>query len=151
MRKLLLATLIVAGLSLTSSALASAYEWIDNLSWSTTDATCCSSNENVTFRWRTNTSGAYDEYRSVYYYVTTTSAYTPDNNTAWTEWAGCRLSGTINGSLDEKCAVTVPTVSVSSTLWVRRTTNFSGCGTWTPTPDTTNCGDAQQSSHDLIP
>lgn len=151
MRKFTLAAFILSGLLVSSTAFASAYEWINNLGWSTTSGTCCSTSQGATFTWRTNTSGAFDEYRSLYYYVTTTVGYTPVDTDSWTEWTGCRLHSTINGYVDEKCAVTLPQVFSTSTLWVRRTTNYAGCGTWTPAPNTTTCGDSQQSSHTFTP
>jgi hypothetical protein len=153
MRRTTLAALVLSGLLVGSAAFASTYEWISDLGWSTTGGTCCSTSQNVTFTWRTNTSGAFDEYRSLYYYATTTppGLYVPGDSAPWTEWTGCRLHSTVNGYVDEKCAVTLPQVFSSSTLWVRRTTNYAGCGTWTPAPNTATCGDSQQSSHTFTP
>lgn len=140
-----------AGLSVLSlaffatKALTSAYEWINPFSipgtWTVSGATS-------TVSWTTNTSASYDEYRTAYYYTTTTLQGPSDGD--WTEWTDCRHQGSVYPSSNDQCSPPTPWVTTSSYLWVRITTNFSGCGTWTPTPDP-NCGHYQQKRVDINP
>lgn len=144
------ASLLCLFMIIAPQASASAWEWISN-PWATS---CCSSGGSATFTWRTNVSSPLSEYASLYYFVapTSTDPGTIGNNTNWSEWTSCRRSGTITtGYRQEKCSITAPVVGTTMYLFVRETTNYAGCGTWTPTPDVANCGDAYTTFYTLTP
>jgi hypothetical protein len=108
----------------------------------------------IKVKWQTNTTGSYEEYRSLYYAFTPVPApleVVRPADTDWIEITSCRNSGTISSGTPviDVCDITVATSTSMSTstqwLWLRSTTNYSGCGTWTPTPGA-YCGDAQEAT-----
>lgn len=139
---------LVALLLLTSAGVtyASTYEWITNFFTSPSTGSVVRSGDIIKVYRDINTSGSYQERRTAYYQATTTPS---DFN--WTEWTGCRVDSTITGSQTDHCYPLAPSVSATTTLWVRVTTNYAGCGTYTPTPNTMTCGDATTTYMTLIP
>lgn len=110
------------------AAWASAYEWITNPSIS---CSSCQQGTAQDISWNLNTSGNYSEYETAYYATTTSN---------WHEITNCRVQETVNGSSWNSCTFLVPN-NVYGTGTIRVTTNYAGCGSWTPTPDVVSCGD----------
>jgi hypothetical protein len=135
---------------LFSSVQASSHEWINPFNvpdpWYQ-DTTSTSATSTIT--WTTNTDGNWNEYRSVYYYTTTTLQAPGVGD--WIEQTECRLSGNVNTSSNDSCSMRSPYVREPSYLWIRITTNWAGCGTWTSNPDTVNCGAYKEKRVTLIP
>lgn len=124
--------MVIAGaLSLVTVgvALASSYEFIKSVQFPSTTY----SGNYATTTWDVRTTGTFYEYRSLYY-STTNSPYN------WIEWTTCRREGNVDTEIQDTCIPTLPTVGTPTTLYVRASTNYSGCGTWTPTPDESSCG-----------
>jgi hypothetical protein len=95
------------------------------------------------------------EYRSFYWYATTTPPWVWTPVAYWSEWnefSECREQGTVNPSgVIDICNTTstLPVLRANTYLWQRSTTNRqlipAGClSTFTPTPDVANCGDYRQ-------
>ena len=148
-KKHLVVGLIMLGAVIAiSPVLASAYEQVANLSNACFTAPC-NNGEAAWATWDTTTNGSYDEYRSFYYvmYASSTSDV-PNDKTGWHEVTECRIHNVVTGSAADDCSYTIPTypgtAGGSYRLYIRATTNFAGCGTWTPFPDVANCGDVQQ-------
>ncbi|MBP9762863.1 hypothetical protein KBD34_04575 [Patescibacteria group bacterium] len=109
----------------------------------------------IEVKWKTHTSSDYEEYRTLYY------AYSPEPSTPyedvhpedmdWVELTSCRNSGTISSGtpIVDTCNIAVPTSTSMATntqlLWLRATTNYAGCGTWTLTPGA-SCGDIREAT-----
>lgn len=148
---------LISVLLFGGAALASSWEWLtnpSNITFHGYEETYATSTHVV------NTSKTYYEYRSFYYYTTTTSPkqWTPPGNwSAWTEVSTCRRQGDVEAStpVTDTCAHTVPLgrshITANTTFWFRSTTNYGGCGTYTSTPDVTNCGDYKQAYSIMYP
>ncbi len=135
------ASAMLVSLFLSGVALASTYEWIKGM----TIGTPVRSQTYVTTTWDVHTDGGtYYEYRSLYY-ATGTAPY------VWHEWTDCRRQGNVAGEITDYCSHQYPYTSVTTTLIMRSSTNFTGCGTWTPTPDETNCGGTFTATTTLSP
>lgn len=103
------------------------------------------------FGWGVTTTHSYFEYRSLYYYVTSSTYFIPSSTwPTWTEHVECRRSGTVNVNANDRCTATTTNVGAASTIWYRASTQWSGCGMWTPTP-TVGCGNYRQASSTLLP
>lgn len=88
--------------------------------------------------WQVTTTGNYYEYRTLYWGANTDPSNPP---TTWTEYTQCEHAGNINGSGPyEGCNFTIQSAPNSTYYWVRATTNYTSCGTYTPNPGS-NCGD----------
>lgn len=131
--------LLCLGIFLGQRALASSFEWISlfyiNDPWV--------SLSNSTTTWTVTTSDNFYEYRSVYYVTTTDMGWGPTATTTWQEFTECRHEGYVNTETNDSCEPTAPYTDSSVYLWIRITTNFSGCGTWTPNPSA-SCGDYKE-------
>ncbi len=140
MKKLLfvfVALLALVGAWAGRSALASSYEWITYALLYPSDV--IHGGQELKISRDVNTSGSYLEYRSAYFQFSTTTF----SEGSWNEWTDCRVSSTVSGTEHDVCYPIVSTSTApmaTSTLWVRVSTNFAGCGTYTPTPDIANCG-----------
>ena len=155
------------------SAMAADYEWIAWMTGtqSTGDSRCTAyggcnfvnpgsdkdaliANTATNFAWGVSTTQSYTEYRSLYYYVTTTASWVPPQNwPTWTEITACRHSGSVAppGGIDT-CSATTTNTSVTSTIWYRASTEYGGCGTWSPTPSQIpDCGGIRQASSTFFP
>lgn len=124
---------------------ASVYEYIKNL-YTTTSEPDPSYLRSWTYTSTTyvTVAGGYNEYRTVYW--TTSTSENP-----WTEWTNCRREGYLSGEETATCTNLLPDVRTTSTFYLRASTNYSGCGTWTPTPDEVNCGGTMTNTYTLIP
>lgn len=145
----LFGALVVFGVGLyaASPALASVYEWITTAEVSCTGSPSCHVNNWLTPSWTLNTSESFDEYRTVYYVITPSSTRDiPGDDAPWTQVHGCDLHGFVSGSSNEFCFFRAPESPPGSGgtyfLDLRITTNYAGCGSWTPNP-TAHCGDIQ--------
>ena len=137
--------LFLSVIFLAKPVFASIWEWIYSYY---PPPNCCHANATSTVRWQVATSGGnWYEYRTYYYGTSTLASQTP---TIWNEFRqddgtyNCRKEGYIDGiGPEDACEIKIPTFSPSSVsyLWLRVTTNYSGCGTWTPTPSN-DCGDS---------
>ena len=99
----------------------------------------------IRITWKPDGSPFYTHYRSVYVAVTPDEMTQP---TEWTEIQECRHWARIDFFPEERCTVTYPTVTTSSTFWIRVTTNapegYPACTDGvTATPDTEFCGDTK--------
>jgi len=133
------------------SALASAYEWMANYyfnGYPPEIRTVVQSGNYEKIHYTVLTSGNYYEYRSSYYAI---GDLMPTSSAGWTEWNTCRFSGYVNTSTQDVCYPQIPTVGTTSTLWVRSTTNYAGCGSYTPEPDIANCGYKMTASSTVTP
>ena len=145
-KKSLVLSLVFAGaLSISTVAFASLYEWFDggtmyNLATGAASAQPGGSalgvlpGDTLRLKYRMSTNAPYEENRSVYIVSTTSTG------DVYEEIPACRRTGTVNLSWDGSCDVTYSILSGNS-YKIRVTTNFAGCGSFTPTP-TAYCGDA---------
>lgn len=139
-----LVTLSVSCLALfmASPVLASAFEFFTDASAErvfTCFWTICSWKDRITYSIGVSGNGNYYEYRSVYQI---TSSSTPSGPlTLYYELNHCRKEGRIGNGITESCDVSDNGAGATPHLGYRITTNWSGCGGYTPTPDVANCGD----------
>ncbi|HID73302.1 TPA: hypothetical protein EYP38_05155 [Candidatus Micrarchaeota archaeon] len=130
---------------MAANAFASPYEWFDYL-WSGPNKVVKSgtfnaddpTNSNKIY-WNVSTSGNYYEYRALY--LNNTPAYSLSDSSDWTRVTHCDKAGYVNGWSLDGC-FNIPFTGFSSGSHVAFiTTNWAGCGTYTPVPDTSSCGD----------
>ncbi|MCB9798199.1 hypothetical protein H6758_00555 [Candidatus Nomurabacteria bacterium] len=142
------AFLLVFGFAVTiGPVFASVYEWI-NPFW--VSKTMVFPTETFKVLWTVNTSDAYGEYTALYYKLTEDPNNPPAN---WNRNFGCSHFDVVDSSESYICYMDAPTSTMytpSTTLWIRVTTNYSGCGQWTPNPDVANCGDVQTTAIDYF-
>lgn len=118
---------------------ASAYEWIQNFM---TPGVVYSNTTSSAVLWVVNTTDNFYEYRSLYHSTSTDGP--------WTEWTDCRHEGYVNTSSTDVCYPFIPATSVTTTMYMRATVNFSGCGTYTPTPSD-GCGSLKTQAQTWYP
>lgn len=146
LRYLIIGLSVTLSLAIGAFALASSYEWLTNFQVSPSTSPIHNGTFLKVYR-NINTSGAFEEYRSVYYQFTAPEMGPSDS--AWQEWTDCRVSGVVSGTLQDGCYPVIATSTAptaTSTLWIRATTNYGGCGTYTPTPNIGTCGDIATST-----
>lgn len=117
---------------------ASAYEWLTNFIVSPQFG--ISSNRELKVYRTINTSSSYEEYRTAYYQVSSTYDQISPSDPNWIEWTECRAHSVVSTPVDDQCFPHTPSAPGSSLLHILVTTNFAGCGTYTPNPSA-NCGD----------
>lgn len=134
MKKHVIGTMVgivaLACIGMVGIAHASSYEWIKGMSYTLNNPF---SSRNATTTWDVRTSGAYYEYRSLYYATSSTPS-------VWTEWTHCRREGVVDTESMDSCGIENPAVAATTTLYIRSSTQYSGCGTWSPTPNEATCG-----------
>ncbi len=136
-------TLVGVGVVALKPALASSFEWMVEVYLTTDYGLPLQSATYATTTYTTHAEGYY-ELRTVYFSTCTASG-------PWTEWTNCRREGILSGEEIYECRNQLPTVLATSMFYVRASTNYSGCGTWTPTPDEVNCGGTMTKSYTIIP
>jgi len=130
---------------LAAPVYASAWEWLTNHQITSFSG---QSGTTINFKWKVNTSGSYHEYRSAYWATSTSAVEEP---ASWNEWANCRAHGVVTSNITDFCTATAPETDTTTTLWVRATTNYSGCGTYTAFPNVSSCGDVSNVTTTLTP
>ncbi|MFH1393534.1 MAG: hypothetical protein ABII71_02050 [Candidatus Micrarchaeota archaeon] len=121
---------------LAGNAFASPYEWLRS-PWASTSGTFnANANNTNKIYWYPETSGNYYEYRALYLH----------DGDDWVRITECDHAGYINGKATDGC-FNVPFWGWSAgTYTARATIQWSGCGSYTPTPNTATCGDYHQFS-----
>lgn len=123
---------------------ASMYEWFDggtlhNLTAGTSSFQPGESDlptapgDSLRVKYCVHTSAPFQENRSVYIVSTTGTGQ------IYLEIPSCRKNSTVANITDESCDLTYST-SGGNSHTVRVTTNYAGCGSYTPEPDA-DCGD----------
>ncbi len=133
-------SVLVGSVFIFKTVSSSSYEWISTF---ITPGNCCTATATGTVSWQVTTNGNWYEYRTLYY------ATSNGPTSTWMEFTEdegyqCRAEGYINGlGPNDSCSITIPDLPepAPAYLWIRATTNYSGCGTWTATPGD-NCGDS---------
>ncbi len=162
MKKYLLAGILSAALVgglVEKQALASAWEWIQTFDVIGCNTSCQAGTE-IKFKRNVQTSANFYEYRGVWAAVVPGISSTEPNIGQYRELPQCMTDGYVNTSEWDTCEYTTTATStyfggphVTSTLWVRATTNYANCGgfQYTPNPDTINCGDISIQSRIINP
>ncbi len=142
-KAVLIAGALIGSLALGAAAFASMYEWIDggtlhNLMVGTSVFQPGGSSlgvypgDSLRVKYRVQTSAPFQEHRSVYIVSSTSTG------NIYVEIPSCRRSGTVANIVDESCDLTYST-SGGNSYKIRVTTNYAGCGSYTPEP-TAECG-----------
>ena len=136
---------LVGILALGATVYASAYEWFDggtlhnlatgaSLGRPGTGALGVRPGDTLRLKYRVHTSAPFAENRSLYIVSSTSTG------NIYSEVTSCRKSGPVANVVDESCDLTYSYAGGNSHT-IRVTTNYDGCGSFTPTP-TAECGDA---------
>ncbi len=135
-------TLVIGGL-FSKQALASAWEWIQIFDTIGDCYDVCPNNTVLTLKRNVQTSGNYYEYRGVWAAVVPGIATTTEPLANYQRLDQCNADGYVNTSEWDVCDYTTATTSTNatSTLWLRATTNFSGCSPYQDYNPSSTCGD----------
>ncbi|MBP9762840.1 hypothetical protein KBD34_04460 [Patescibacteria group bacterium] len=143
-KKTILTSVLVGSMLVGATVFASMYEWFDggtihNLTVGTSTFQPGGTRlgtlpgDSLLVKYRVHTSAPFQENRSVYIVSSTSTGDT------YVEIPSCRRNSVVGNITDESCDLTYSTTGGNSHT-VRVTTNYAGCGSYTPTPDA-DCGD----------
>lgn len=126
--------LLLLAVCLMGLSFASPYEWFASPYYQMSGTFNANDyNQSNKFYMNMNTSGSYFEFTALYLDI---SGY--GNFTRISE---CSFNQTISGYTELRCFDISFAGFTNGTYPARITTNYAGCGGFTPTPDVINCGD----------
>lgn len=143
-KKILLTVSLVGSMFVGATVFASMYEWfgggtIHNLTTGISTFQPGGFNlptavgDNLLVKYRVQTSAPFQEYRSVYIVSSTSTG------NIYVEIPSCRRNSIVANTVDESCQLAYST-SGGNSHTIRVTTNYAGCGSYTPEP-AAECGD----------